>query len=171
MHLIAGSWRDEYYRIQGTSENEAWKSAQCGTQRAPTGPRNVQIRPVALASTGLPTEQTRRRLDSVIQSPRRKTARSSIWGPGSTLANSNGVSFPSAHTQIVAGRVNRESGEVEPIDAGGPVLAECWPRGSTSDPPELLQIARAIPAGFGEHRSHGVISLPRLRPVHSRKSS
>jgi hypothetical protein len=37
------------------------------------------------------------------------------------------------------------------------VLAECWPRGSTSDPPELLQIARAIPAGFGENRSRGVI--------------
>jgi hypothetical protein len=60
-----------------------------------------------------------------------------------TLANGNGVSFPSTHTQIVAGRVNREGDEVEPIDAGGPVLAQCWPRSSTSDPPELLQIARA----------------------------
>jgi hypothetical protein len=69
-----------------------------------------------------------------------------------TLANGNGVSFPSAHTQIVAGRVNRESGEVEPINVGGPVLAQCWPRGSTSDRPELLQIARAVPAGFEENR-------------------
>jgi hypothetical protein len=68
-----------------------------------------------------------------------------------TIANGNGTSFPNAHTQIVAGRVNRESGEVEPIDTGGPVLAQCWPRGSTSDRPELLQIARAVPAGFEEN--------------------
>jgi hypothetical protein len=58
-----------------------------------------------------------------------------------TLANSNGVGFPSAHAQVVAGRVNRVNGEdggngeVEPIDIGGPVLAQCWPRGSTSDQP------------------------------------
>jgi hypothetical protein len=62
-----------------------------------------------------------------------------------TLANGNGVGFPSAQTQVVAGRVNRENGEVEPLDAGGPILAECWPRGSTSDsssiPRYLLQFA------------------------------
>jgi hypothetical protein len=56
-----------------------------------------------------------------------------------TLANSNGVGFPSAHTQVVAGRVNRENGEVEAIDIGGPVLAQCWPRGSTSDMPMVLR--------------------------------
>jgi len=57
-----------------------------------------------------------------------------------TLANSNGVGFPSAHTQVVAGTVNRESGEeeVEPIDIGGPILAQCWPRGSTSDVPMMI---------------------------------
>jgi hypothetical protein len=56
-----------------------------------------------------------------------------------TLANSNGVGFSSAHTQVVAGKVNREEGEgeVEPIDIGGPILAQCWPRGSTSDVPEV----------------------------------
>jgi hypothetical protein len=59
-----------------------------------------------------------------------------------TLANGNGVSFPSAHTQVVAGRLNRETDEVEPIDAGGPVLASCWPQGSTSDPPEYLRMRR-----------------------------
>lgn len=60
-----------------------------------------------------------------------------------TLANGNGVGFPSAHTQVVAGRVNRENGEMEPFDAGGPILAQCWPRGSTSDgtAPALLQFA------------------------------
>jgi hypothetical protein len=60
-----------------------------------------------------------------------------------TLANGNGAGFPHAHTQVVAGRVNRESGEVEPIDIGGPILAQCWPRGSTSDPPQYLQFKRA----------------------------
>jgi hypothetical protein len=62
-----------------------------------------------------------------------------------TLANGNGVGFPAAHAQVVAGRVNRESGEVEPLDPGGPILAECWPRGSTSDPPQYLQIRRVSP--------------------------
>jgi hypothetical protein len=68
-----------------------------------------------------------------------------------TLANANGVGFPSAHTQVVAGTVNRESGqededgeqrgggEVEPIDIGGPILAQCWPRGATSDMPMILR--------------------------------
>jgi hypothetical protein len=60
-----------------------------------------------------------------------------------TLANSNGVGFASAHTQVVAGRVNRENGEVEPIDIGGPVLAQCWPRGSTSDVPMILRFERS----------------------------
>ena len=52
-----------------------------------------------------------------------------------TLANSNGVGFPAAHTQVVAGRVNREDDEVDPIEMGRPILAQCWPRGSTSDGP------------------------------------
>src|SRR3984885_2505583 len=66
-----------------------------------------------------------------------------------TLANSNGVGFPSGHAQVGAGKVNRvngvggEIGEVEPIDIGGPILAQCWPRGSTSDqPPMILREAR-----------------------------
>jgi hypothetical protein len=59
-----------------------------------------------------------------------------------TLANGNGVGFPEAHTQVVAGRVNRESGEVEPFDLGSPIVAQCWPQGTTSDipPPVNLQI-------------------------------
>ncbi len=55
-----------------------------------------------------------------------------------TLANSNGVGFPAAHTSVVAGKLNRENGEVQPIDFGGPILAQCWPRGSTSDSPMIL---------------------------------
>jgi hypothetical protein len=57
-----------------------------------------------------------------------------------TLANGNGVGFPEAHTQVVAGRLDRGSGEVLPLDSGGPIIARCWPRGSTSDTvPQLLE--------------------------------
>ena len=62
-----------------------------------------------------------------------------------TLANANGVGFPAAHVQVVAGKVNRanqadgEDDEVEPIDIGGPIFAQCWPRGSTSDQPMILR--------------------------------
>lgn len=56
-----------------------------------------------------------------------------------TLANGNGVGFPGARTQVVAGVANRESGEVEPIDIGGPIIANCWPRGTTSDIPMQMQ--------------------------------
>ncbi|HUK00698.1 MAG TPA: hypothetical protein VLW26_00305 [Steroidobacteraceae bacterium] len=72
-----------------------------------------------------------------------------------TLANANGVGFPSASTQVVAGRLNRASGEVEPIDYGGPVLARCWPRGTTSDVVALVQLNRAVPADFAA-RSKGM---------------
>ena len=80
-----------------------------------------------------------------------------------TLANGNGVGFPSAHTQVVAGRVNRESGEVEPIDAGGPILGECWPRGSTSDSPEYLQLGGA--ASGGMDRMENKPAFPASAPV------
>ncbi|HEY2678433.1 MAG TPA: hypothetical protein VGI65_15775 [Steroidobacteraceae bacterium] len=59
-----------------------------------------------------------------------------------TLANSNGVAFPAAHIQVVAGKVNRVNGEVDPIDIGGPIMAQCWPRGSTSDSPMILSEAK-----------------------------
>ena len=49
-----------------------------------------------------------------------------------TLANNNSASFPAAHTQVVAGRVNRVSGGEEPIDMGRSILADCWPAGTTS---------------------------------------
>jgi hypothetical protein len=62
-----------------------------------------------------------------------------------TLANGNGVGFREAHTQVVAGRVNRERETVEPIDLGGPILAACWPQGTTSDTaPEVLQLKKAM---------------------------
>ena len=63
-----------------------------------------------------------------------------------TLANGNGVSFPDARVQIIAGKLNRETGEVEPIDFGGPIFAGCWPRGSTSDsvPPVYLEMIQSF---------------------------
>ncbi len=62
-----------------------------------------------------------------------------------TLANANSKSFPDAHAQVVAGRLNRESEEVEPVDEGAEIVAKCWPRGSTSDTPETPNIVRASP--------------------------
>jgi hypothetical protein len=86
-----------------------------------------------------------------------------------TLANGNGVGFPSARTQVVAGRVNRENGEVEPLDVGGPILAQCWPRGSTSDPPQYLQIDLASPLSAAREKMGIIQSLaaaaPRLEEV------
>jgi len=64
-----------------------------------------------------------------------------------TLANGNGVTFPSAQTQVVAGRINHESGDVQPLDMGEPILARCWPMGTTSDPVEEPVIPRASPFG------------------------
>jgi hypothetical protein len=69
-----------------------------------------------------------------------------------TLANGNGMGFPNARVQIVAGRLNRDSGEIEPIDFGRPILARCWPRGSTSDMPDPVYIEQAYPLGFDPDR-------------------
>jgi hypothetical protein len=81
-----------------------------------------------------------------------------------TLGNANPSGFPAARTQVVAGRVNHESSDIEPIDIGGPVLARCWPRGSTSDAVEFVQIAGAAPFGFeaGLRRS---FALPVAAPL------
>jgi hypothetical protein len=76
-----------------------------------------------------------------------------------TLANGNGSGFPAAHTQMVAGRVNRESGDVEPLDLGGPILAQCWPQGTTSDPPDILQVALASPLGAMRNRTVAMMAM------------
>jgi len=59
--------------------------------------------------------------------------RSMDIGAWVTLANRNGTGFEAAHTQVVAGRLNRDSGQVEPIPMPEPILAQCWPQGTTSD--------------------------------------
>ena len=86
--------------------------------------------------------------------------RSLDLGAWVTLANSNGIGFPDAHAQVVAGRLNRESGEVEPFDMGGPLIARCWPQGSTSDAVQYLQLKRAIPLGFDVQMSRSAFAVP-----------
>jgi hypothetical protein len=88
--------------------------------------------------------------------------RSMDLGAWITLANGNGTGFPEAHTQVVAGRVNRENGEVEPIDVGGPIVATCWPRGSTSDIPMQLQFALA---GADALKKRGVMNYSAVAPM------
>ena len=63
-----------------------------------------------------------------------------------TLANGNGIGFPSARTQVVAGKLNREAGTIEPIDMGGPIVASCWPQGTTSDQPAPIRLFRQLAA-------------------------
>ena len=65
-----------------------------------------------------------------------------------TLANGNGIGFPSARTQVVAGKVNREAGTIDPIDMGGPIVASCWPQGTTSDQPAPIRLFRQMSAGM-----------------------
>jgi len=66
-----------------------------------------------------------------------------------TLANGNGVSLPNAQTQIVAGRLNRVY-EQPWIDPAPRVIAQCWPRGTTSDIPAHGDIDLVHPYGFGQ---------------------
>jgi hypothetical protein len=66
-------------------------------------------------------------------------------GAWMTLANSNGLSFPESRVAVVAGRLNRVSGEVEPVDAGEPILAGCWPTDTTSDFPGVQLVLASDP--------------------------
>jgi hypothetical protein len=86
-----------------------------------------------------------------------------------TLANDNGAGFEAARTQIVAGRLNRESGQIEAISLGTPILAQCWPQGTTSDQPDgavrdlLMEEAvlpmAAAPAAEFERKTAGMVAL------------
>jgi hypothetical protein len=97
-----------------------------------------------------------------------------------TLANGNGVSFPAAHVQIVAGRLNREiEEEVEVLDlaALGPVRVLCWPTGTTSDFPRPGVAGRPFARAIGgaepvEEEQLGDLKLyrvPRRTSVDSRQ--
>ncbi len=58
-----------------------------------------------------------------------------------TLANGNSMSLPQASTQVVAGTLNRESQNNPEPDYEKTVIAQCWPRGSTSDAVPNAEIA------------------------------
>jgi hypothetical protein len=90
--------------------------------------------------------------------------RSMDLGAWVTLANGNGVGFPSARTQVVAGKLNRERRQVQPIDIGSPLIAKCWPRGTTSDPSEPVYIRRASPMLAGLD-SKGVTAMSVAAPA------
>lgn len=62
-----------------------------------------------------------------------------------TLANGGDGDFENARTQVVAGRLNRASGRIEPIDRGTSIIANCWPLGTTSDTPPTVQLIPARP--------------------------
>jgi hypothetical protein len=129
----------EALRCSGLPETFSFESA-AGLSAKPT--LSVEVRSPRAITTQVTLSYLSRGFDwsadyTATQSPDGKRIDLGAWV---TLANSNGVGFPSAHTQVVAGRVNRENGEVEPIDMGGPILARCWPRGSTSDTPMTLRI-------------------------------
>jgi hypothetical protein len=62
-------------------------------------------------------------------------ARTLDLGAWVTLANGNAVSFPDSSVAVVAGRLNREASEPEPLDHGSSIVAQCWPRKTTSDIP------------------------------------
>jgi hypothetical protein len=63
-----------------------------------------------------------------------------------TLANSNAAGFPSAHAQVVAGKLNKEPPAPGNTDDGSEILATCWPSGTTSDFGRELQVGEAVPA-------------------------
>lgn len=90
-----------------------------------------------------------------------------------TVANGNALTLPSAQAQVVAGRVNRENGVVEPLSLGAPILAECWPRGRTSDAAfsgvgdrmfkMSLGMAPPAPAKFAARLEEAVVTAQRVQ--------
>lgn len=81
-----------------------------------------------------------------------------------TLANGNGTGFANARVQVVAGRLNRTTGQLEPISLGQPIYAQCWPQGSTSDSPDPIYIERAFPLGFDPSNYRYAAGMPMPAP-------
>jgi hypothetical protein len=71
-------------------------------------------------------------------------ARTMSLGAWVTLANSNGVSFAESRVAVVAGRVKHEADWSGPRDTYGPIVARCWPLGSTSRMPRLRPLPRDV---------------------------
>jgi hypothetical protein len=86
-----------------------------------------------------------------------------------TLANGNGVSFPEARVAVVAGRLNRATGQVEPLATGERILASCWPTGRTSDIPEEKPppkpVLLRISGGGSDDRTYRVAARAMAMPA------
>jgi hypothetical protein len=148
----------EALRCSGLPETFSFESA-AGLASRPT--LSVRVRTAAPLSAQVTLSYLSRGFDwaadySATLAPDGKHMDLGAWV---TLANGNGVGFPNAHTQVVAGRVNREQGTVEPIDLGGPILATCWPQGTTSDAPEILQLKKAMPFGVAAAMREAPVAL------------
>jgi hypothetical protein len=122
----------EALRCSGLSETFSFGST---AGLAPTPTLSVRVRSDQAVDAVVTLSYLARGFDwaadySATLAPDGKTISLGAWV---TLANGNAVSFPSARTQVVAGKLNRESGNVEPVDIGVPIIAHCWPQGTTSD--------------------------------------
>ena len=60
-----------------------------------------------------------------------------------TLANGDQTGLADAHTQAVAGKLNRERVWVTPGEVK-PITIQCWPQGTTSDIPEDVRAVNAM---------------------------
>jgi hypothetical protein len=147
----------EALRCSGLPETLSFENA-AGLQSRPT--LSVRVRTAAPLSTQVTLSYLARGFDWAAEYTATLAADGKHMDLAAwvTLANGNGVGFPEAHTQVVAGRVNREERTVEPIDLGAPILATCWPRGTTSDSPEILQVKKAMPFGAGARLGEVLVS-------------
>ena len=123
----------EALRCSGLSETVSFEESASGLSSTPT--LSIRTRVIEPTEAVIQLSYLARGFDWAADYVVDRTPGSSTLDVGAwiTLANGNGVSFENARVQIVAGKLNRESGRVEPIDMGGPIFAQCWPRGSTSD--------------------------------------
>jgi hypothetical protein len=85
-----------------------------------------------------------------------------------TLGNGNRTSFPAAHAQVVAGRLNRATGAVEPVDAGGSILAACWPSETTSSIPVAKLLHEPLPEGRYQLREMMAAPAPAVADMSAR---
>ena len=82
-----------------------------------------------------------------------------------TLANGNAVGLPDAHTQIVAGRLNRVGGDQDLSGAAPRVIARCWPTGTTSDQAARNALAAAHPFAKSETSIQELVVTAERKPM------
>jgi len=123
----------EALRCSGEAESFAFESAATGLAAKPTLSVRTRVTQPVDAVIQLSYLSTGFDWSADYVANRSTTKKAIDLGAWITLANGNSVSFPNARVQVVAGRVNHETEEIEPVDFGGPILAHCWPQGRTSD--------------------------------------